>query len=273
MRVAVVGHVEHVTIARVAALPAPGEIVHLDAPVTVAGGGGGIAFHQFTRSHATVHLFTAIGNDDAGREVEDAVRMTGAQAHIARRQAPHTRDLALITPAGERTIFVIGRPLHPRREDALPWDELDRCDAAYFTGEDPATLEAARMARVLVVTARRAAALAAAGVRADIVVGSSSDAREASVLASYDPAPHALVMTDGPRGGTIETAAGTVRFSAARPPGAIAGSYGAGDTFAAALTWYFARGVPILHACERASGHAAAVLRGIDPLEQQMPLA
>lgn len=272
-QVAVIGHVEHVTIARVAALPGPGEIVHVDAPQVIPGGGGGIAFHQLARSPGVVHLFTAFGNDDAAREVEAAVRTTGARIHAARRDAPQTRDLALITPAGERTIFVIGRPLHPRIDDPLPWGELDRCDGVYFTGDDPATIEAARNARVLVVTARRAGALARSGVRADVVVGSRNDARETSALGEYDPRPHALVMTEGERGGTIETADGVVRFRAAPPPMKIIGSYGAGDSFAAALTWYLARGVPIAHACERASVHAAAVLGGINPLERQTALA
>jgi len=273
LRVAVIGHVEHVTIARVPSLPAPGEIVHLDAPDVIAGGGGGIAFHQLARSPGDVHLYTAFGNDEAARRVEADVRTTGAHVHAGRRDAPQTRDLALITPAGERTIFVIGRPLHPRRDDPLPWGELDRCDAAYFTGDDPATIEAARQARVLVVTARRADALARSGVRADVVVGSRNDPREARTLAACDPRPHALVMTEGPDGGTVETADGVMRFRAAAPPPAIAGSYGAGDSFAAALTWYLAKGLPIAHACERASVHAAAVLGGINPLERQTALA
>ena len=65
MRVAVIGHVEHVTIAAVAALPREGEIVHLDAPAVIAGGGGGIAFAQLARGPGDVHLFTALGNGDA----------------------------------------------------------------------------------------------------------------------------------------------------------------------------------------------------------------
>jgi len=50
MRIAVIGHVEHVTIGRSAALPSPGEILHIDAPVVVAG--DGIAFFQLAKSGA-----------------------------------------------------------------------------------------------------------------------------------------------------------------------------------------------------------------------------
>ena len=72
-------------------------------------------------------------------------------AGIARRPAPRTRDLVMITD-GERTIVVVGEPLHPLRSDALPWERLAACAAAYFTAQDPLALQAAR---VLVVTVRR----------------------------------------------------------------------------------------------------------------------
>ena len=271
MRVAVIGHVEHVTIAAVAALPRPGEIAHLDQPQVIAGGGGGIAFAQLVRGPGEVSLFTALGNDDAARVVEAAVGASGARIYAARRDIPHTRDLVLITPDGQRTIMVIGKPLHPAHADALPWELLASCDAVYFTGEDPATLRAARDARLLVVTARRRHVLLASGVRADIVVGSSHDPRESSMLDDYPVRPGALIMTEGPRGGRIDTADGSARFGAA-VPAAIVGSYGAGDTFAGALTWYAARGLPLAEACARASLHGAAVLAGINPLDHQLRL-
>jgi ribokinase len=273
LRVAVIGHVEHVTIGRADALPRPGEIVHLDETVWIPGGGGGIAFHQLVRGPGDVHLFTAIGNDDAGAAVERAIRATGAHVHVARRdEEPHTRDLVIVTPGGERTIFVVGEPLHPHRTDGLPWDVLATCDAVYFTGQDPHTLVAARKARVLVVTARRRHVLAASGVRADAVVGSTKDQREASTLADYPVPPLALVMTEGAAGGYVETADGVARFPAATPPERVVGTYGSGDSFAAALTWYLARDLPVVEACSRAAAHGAAVLRGVNPLEWQLEL-
>lgn len=232
-----------------------------------------MAFAQLVRSDADVHLFTALGNDEAAREVATALAATGARLHAVHRAAPHTRDVVLVTPDGERTIVVVGQPLHPAVSDPLPWKLLASCDAAYFTAEDPGAIRAAREARLLVVTARRRAALVASGVRADVVVGSASDPREASALADYPVPPRALVLTEGAAGGRIETKAGTVRFRAAPSPPSIASTYGAGDTFAAALTYYLAAGLAVAPACERAGPHGAAVLSSLDPRDGQLPLA
>ncbi len=272
MRIAVIGHVEHVTIASVPALPAPGDILHLDDPQIIAGGGGGIAFFQLVRSPAEVHLFTAIGVDDAALHVYHELASAPATVHAAVRMEPHTRDIVLVTPDGERTILVVGPPLHPAADDILAWDILETCDAAYFTGEDPETLKFARNAQLLVVTARRAHVLEAAGVHADVIVGSATDPRENRARAAYAMPPGALVLTEGPRGGRIETAIGTQTFAAPPRDAPVVGQYGAGDSFAAALTWYLASGANIVDACERAAHHGAAVLSGINPIDHQKPL-
>src|SRR5205085_9198589 len=65
MRLAVIGHVEHITLGRVTALPRAGDIAHLTDVHVLAGGGGGIAFFQLAKSGAELHLFTALGDDDA----------------------------------------------------------------------------------------------------------------------------------------------------------------------------------------------------------------
>ncbi|MFY3743048.1 PfkB family carbohydrate kinase [Anaeromyxobacter sp. Red801] len=274
LRLAVVGHVEHVTIGRVPALPRAGEIAHLEAPRWFPGGGGGVAFWQLARSPAEVLLFTAVGDDEAGAQVERALAASGARVsvHAARRAEPHTRDLVLLTPDGERTIVVVGEPLHPRADDPLPWGALAGCDAAYFTAQDPAALRAARAARLLVVTARRREALARSGVAADVVVGSRLDAREVSARADYPVPPGALVLTEGAAGGTIETAAGVERFPAPPAPEAVGGAYGAGDSFAGALVFLLAAGLPLGDACTAAGRHGAAVLRAVDPRDGQLPL-
>jgi ribokinase len=269
-RIAVVGHAQHVTLASVPKLPDLGEILHLEAPVWMAGGGGAITFFQLVRSPAEVHFFTAVGDDDTGRAVTAALAASGATIHAARRPAPHSRDLVLVTPDGERTIVVMQPPLQTRSDDPLPWDVLAGCDAVFFTGQDPDVLRAARAARLLVVTARRAAVVAAAGVVVDVVVGSLNDPRESAN--AYPVAPRALVLTNGGADGRIDTAAGSEPFRAAPSPPRIVGSYGAGDSFAGALTWYLAAGLALKDACERAGAHGAAVLRGVNPLEHQLPL-
>ena len=269
-RIAVVGHAQHVTLAAVAALPARGEILHLADPTYVAGGGGAITFFQLVRSRAEVRFFTALGNDAAAAEVERALVASGATIHAARRDHPHHRDLVLVTPEGERTIVVMQPPLHPKIADPLPWDLFASCDAVFFTGDDPAVLRAARAARLLVVTARRAAVVAAAGIEVDVAVGSLNDPREANN--AYPVPPRAIVLTDGARGGRIDTAAGSERFAAPPKPPRIVGSYGAGDSFAGALTWYLVAGLSLPDACARAGAHGAAVLAGIDPMRHQLPL-
>src|SRR5436190_21232549 len=120
MRVAVIGHVEHVTLGRVPAVPRPGDIAHLESPRSFPGGGGGIAFFQLTRSPAEVLLYTALGDDEAASAVHGRLGATAARIFAVQRRAPHTRDLVMITPDGERTIVVVGEPLHPERADPLP---------------------------------------------------------------------------------------------------------------------------------------------------------
>ncbi len=271
MRLGVIGHVEHVTLGRVATLPRAGDIAHLTSPVILAGGGGGIAFFQLARSSAELHLFTALGDDDAAHVVERAVAATGATIHAARRAEPHTRDIVMIGPDGDRTIVVVGEPHHPRLSDPLPWDLLGQLDAVYFTAQDPALLAAARAARLLVATARRRECITAAGVAIDVIVGSRADPREAATRSDFAIPPRALVMTEGAHGGIVESASGTARFSS--PPAvATGGTYGAGDSFAGALVYYLAAGHDPLAAAGLAAPHGAAVLAGLDPLAAQLPL-
>ncbi len=274
MRIAVIGHVEHITLGRVPAVPRPGEIAHLEEPRSFPGGGGGVAFFQLTRSPAEVLLYTALGDDEAGAAVQRRISATSARIFAARRQSSHTRDVVMITPDGERTIVVIGEPLHPERADPLPWEELASCDAAYFTGQDPDTIVAARAARLLVVTARRRVSLLRSGVRADVVVGSALDPREKCSLEDFPPAqrPAALVLTEGAAGGVVYTADGGQRFPAPSRPGKGGGAYGAGDSFAGALTYFLAKGLPAVEACTRAGHYGAAVLGALEPLAAQQPL-
>jgi ribokinase len=273
VRIAVIGHVEHIALGRVPRTPGPGEIAHVEDVRIFPGGGGGIAFFQLANSDAEIHLFTAFGNDEAAEQVRSRVARTSARIHAASRDTPHTRDVVLITPDGERTVIVLGEPLHPAIRDLLPWDLLASCDAAYFTAQDPEVLRAARAAKVLVVTARRREAIFRSGVMADVIVGSALDPRERATRRDFPVPPRALVMTEGPAGGSVESASGVSRFPAPHVPHRTAGgAYGAGDSFAGALTWYVARGLPIEDACVRASHHGAAVVGSLDPIESQLRL-
>jgi ribokinase len=270
-RIAVIGHVEHVTLGRFDGLIESGAVVHLSDSRFVPAGGGGIAFAQICRSDAEIHLFTAVGSDEAGRAVEGCIRAHGdrVHVHVAKRDVEHPRVVVVVDRDGRRTIFVTREPLHPAATDPLPWSILADCDAVYFTGTDPGTLRLARAARLLVVSARRNAVLQAAAVAPDVIVGSVEDPRENRELAAYDPAPGALVLTDGPRAIRVFRGGGVAMVDAPPAPERVVGDYGAGDSFAAALTFFLAHGLAVEEACRHAGPFGCAVLGGLDPLEMQ----
>lgn len=272
LRVGVIGHVEHVTLGRVPAVPQAGEIAHLEEPRWFPGGGGGITFFQLLNSESEVHLFTAIGNDEAGAQVRARLEETGAVVHAADRAMPHTRDIVMIDDEGERTIVVVGQPLHPQANDPLPWSTLADLDAVYFAAQDSSVLRLARMSRCLIATARRRHAILEARVTLDAIVGSQADPRENSRRADYAPAPLAVVMTEGARGGIVETEQGIKRFDAPKVVGIRGGAYGAGDSFAGALVHFLGLGSSAVEAASRAASFGGAVLSALNPLEAQAPL-
>ncbi len=256
LRIAVIGHVEWVTFASAPFVPRAGEIVHLAEPFEQPGGGGAVSAAALARLGADVTLFTALATDVPARESLEAL---GVRVVAASRPAPQTRVLALIDPAGERTLFVVGENAHPTADDPLPWDELDGMDGAYFTGRDPRTLALARRARVLVVTARRFGSLAASGVHADALVGSAGDPGEQFDLADLSNQPGHVIVTDGAAGGT--------GYTAAPPPGPEVDTYGAGDAFVAGVTFGLAAGWDMPSALAFAAESAAEWLtfRGAIP--------
>jgi len=159
---------------------------------------------------------------------------------------------------------VMGRRLVPHAADPLPWDSLGDVDAVYFTGGDTGALRAARAARVLVATPRARQAFEGAGVELDALVHSGSDAGEA--YRPGDPAPKLVVTTRGGKGGEYEAADGRTGTWAAAPlPGPPVDSYGAGDSFAAALTYALGKGVDIDAALAEAAGSGAAALASRGP--------
>ena len=134
--------------------------------------------------------------------------------------------LALVDPARERTLYVVGENQAPAATDALPWDDLAGMDGCYFTGMTrPRSCSPA--ARVLVVTARRFEALAASGVRADALVGSGRDRGEQYDLSRLEQRPEHVIVTGGSQGGS--------GYKAAPVPGPVVDTYGAGDTFVAGV--------------------------------------
>lgn len=270
-RLGVVGHVEWVTFGD-GQVPAPGEISLLADPFRAAAGAGALVAVEAARSGAEVLFFTALGDDEAGDESLRFLEAAGVEVRAARRAAPQTEALTILSPDHERTIMVIGENLHPGIGDDLGWDDLAGVDGAYFTGGDPATVVAARAAPCLVVTARRLAVLAASGVRADVLIGSAADPGERIDAVPLPATPGAIVQTRGGDGGSWTFAdGGGGSWEPVAPPGPLRDAYGAGDCFHAALTLALAAGASMAEAVAAGARAGAAALARRGPYPGSLP--
>jgi len=260
--------VEWVEFARVDELPAAGEIVQARESWEDAAGGGAVAAVQLVNLAGSCLFFTALGDDELGRRAKKELEARGVTVHAGRMPAPQRRGFTHLDDTGERTITVIGEKLRPSGEDgSLPWEELARCDAVYFTGGDYAALRAARQAKALVATSRELATLQAAGVEIDVLVGSGKDPGERFEPGDLDPPPKIVVTTSGGLGGWIRPGG---PFRAAPIPGTVADAYGCGDCFAAGLTYGLGRELRVDEAVAIGARCGATVLTSKGPYERQL---
>jgi ribokinase len=171
------------------------------------------------------------------------------------------RALTLVDADGERTITTVGPKLRPRGPVAL-----DGFDLVFFVAGEPGVLRSARAARFLAATPRELPTLLEGRVRLDLLVGSANDPGE-----RYDGGldTGVVVRTEGARGGT----AGDLRFPSVPPPGPIVDTYGAGDSFSAALAFALGRGDALEPALALAAQAGAAVITGMGPYAAQLTLA
>src|SRR5213595_1839037 len=198
MRVAVVGHVEWVEFARVERVPRPGEIAHALEIWEEPAGGGAVAAAQLARLAGSCLFFTALGADDLGRRSRTELTRLGVEIRAIPEAEPTRRAFTYVDETGERKITVLGDKLRPRGGDSrLPWRELVGLDAVYFVSGDAQALHQARLARLLVTTARELPTLREAGVQLDALVGSGEDDRELYRPGELDPAPYVVVTTSG----------------------------------------------------------------------------
>jgi ribokinase len=260
MKLAVVGHVEWVEFARVDHAPEPGEIVRAVETWEEPAGGGAVAAVQLAKLGGSCLFFTALADDELGRRSREELEALGVTVHAGHAPGRQRRALTHIDEAGERTITVLGEKPRPSGEDAsLPWEELRRCEAVYFTGGDVAALRAARHCRVVVATSRELLTLRRAAVQVDVLVGSGEDAAERFESGELEPEPHIVVTTAGALGGWIRPGG---PFRAAPLPGPVEDAYGCGDCFAAGLTYGLALGKPVDEAVAIGAQCGAAVLTG-----------
>jgi ribokinase len=273
MRVAVVGHMEWCEFAQVAHVPTPGEIIHAARTFQEPGGGGAVAAVQLVKLAGSATLFTAFGDDETGRRSKDRLEELGLEIEGDFRPEPQRRAFVHVDDPGERTITVLGPRLGPRGADALDWARLDDTDAVYLTAGDVEAVRHARRARVLVATPRGLDTLSEAHVELDALVSSGRDPGELYREGDLDPVPKLVVRTLGATGGEWETESGERgKWHAAPLPGPVADAYGAGDSFAAGLTYGLGAGWEIGRAVELAARCGAACMTGHGPYEGQLTL-
>jgi ribokinase len=258
-RYAVVGHVEWVEFVEVDHVPRPGHIAHGTDSWAEPAGGGAVAAVQIARLAGACDFYTALGEDELGRRSAERLEGLGVTVH-AQWFGQTRRALTHVDRNRERTITTVG----PKLRWAGPLLRSDY-DGIFFVAGDVAALRSAREAEFLSATPRELEILLGSGVPLDLLVGSNTDPGE-----SYQGGLEVelLVMTEGSRGGV----AGDVRFEPAPLPGPIEDTYGAGDSFAATLTFALARGDALPDALALASRAGAAVITGKGPYTAQMTL-
>ncbi|MEO0601314.1 MAG: PfkB family carbohydrate kinase [Myxococcota bacterium] len=257
MRVAVVGHVEWVSFFGIDQPIHPGAIVRAEPGVEEAAGGGGVAAVELARLAGASTLFTALGDDAIGHGVVPALEALGVEVRAEMRSEPQRRAITVVDPEGERTIVVIG----PAQAPPAARVDVDGFDCVYLCKGDVAVVRRARSARVLCATARILPVLQEAGVELDVLVHSANDPSERYRPGELDPAPRLVATTEGGAGGRFHTHEGVSgRWAAAPLDGPTIDTYGAGDSFAAALGFAVARGDTVDEALAFAASRGAAAL-------------
>jgi ribokinase len=268
MRVAVVGHVEWIEFIRVGSVPLSGEIVHALETWEEPGGGGAVAAAQLARLAGSCSFFTALGSDELGRRSRAELSRLGVEVRAIPETEPTRRALTYIDDTGERTITVLDKKLRPRGGDSrLPWRELAGMDGVFFVSGDAEALHHCRTARVLVATSRELATIQEAGVELDALVGSGEDEAELYHPGDLTPAPKVAVTTAGGLGGWLQPGG---PFRPAPLPAQVVDTYGAGDCFAAGLTFALARGDAVEDAVALGARCGAAVMTGRGPYTGQI---
>jgi ribokinase len=269
-RFAVVGHVEWVDFLEVDHVPTAGEIVQSPNSWAEAAGGGAVSAVQLAKLAGSATFFTALGDDELGHRARNQLRHQGVELEATVRDTPQRRAVTFLDARGERTIATMGPRLVPFGADDLPWRRLGEMDGVYFTGGDAGALRAARAARALVVTPRAHDALAGSGVAVDALVRSGNDPGEQEEPEEIGYSARLIFTTAGSKGGTYLGSEGrSGSFHAAPLAGPIVDAYGAGDSFAAGLTFGLGSGLEMEKALAVAARCGAGNLTGRGPYRGQ----
>ncbi len=210
-------------------MPAAGQIAHGSEAWAEPAGGGGVAAVQIAKLAGACDFFTALGEDELGRRSAERFEELGVTLH-AQWFGRTRRALTHVDRNRERTITTVGPKLRPM--GPLPLAGLRRD-----------------------LLRRRRRGRAPLGARGAVPLGDAARARDpARGRRAARPARRQQHRSRrGLRGrarrrsvrrdrGLAGGVAGGVRFEAVPPPGPIEDTYGAGDSFAATLTFALARG-------------------------------
>ena len=257
VRCAVVGHVEWTEFALVDHVPAPGNIAHAFDDWAEPAGGGSVVAVQIRKLAGTCDFITALGDDELGHRCADRLAETGLSLTVEWFGRTR-RAITLIDEHRERTITTFGPKLRPIGDY-----DFSKYDLVFFIAGEANVLRAARAARFLAATTREVATLREGGVHLDLLIGSGRDPGE-----HYDGGLDAaiVVATEGTDGGVINGQ----RYAAIETTEPVVDTYGAGDSFAAALAFGLARGDGIDEALALAARAGAGVVTGKGPYTSQI---
>jgi ribokinase len=250
--------VEWIEFVRVDALPRPGEIVGSNEWWGEPAGGGGVAAVELARLAGESLLYCRLGADELGVKAREVLEGAAVRVRSPDTDAVQRRGFCYVDENGERTITILGDKPRPQGGDGtIPWEELATVDGIYFTAGDAEAARQARRARVLVATARELPTLHAAGVELDALVASGDDEAERYQPGDLDPPPRLVVTTAGSLGGWAQPGG---PYKAATAPAPYEDTYGAGDCFAAALTYALAQRMDVPDALAFAAERGALAL-------------
>ena len=245
MRTAVVGHVEWVEFARVERVPSSGRDRPGERVVGRSGRGRRRRLGAARAAGRRCTLFTALGRDDLGGA---ALAQLDGPGRARRGRPPRRAAAAGLHIRGSSRAS--GRSRSSARSTCLA--EAIRCrgrssretDAVYFVSGDADAARAARRARVLVATARSLPVLAEAGGRAGRARPQPPTTRASAMSAATSTRAEARRRDRraAKAGAGARRTAAPGSYRPAPLPGPIVDAYGAGDSFAAGLTYALGRG-------------------------------
>ncbi|TQN44189.1 ribokinase [Blastococcus colisei] len=284
-RVVVVGSANADLVLQVHHRPAPGETVLAGTSTTTPGGKGANQAVAAARMGGRATFVGCVGRDGHARLLQSSMHEAGVDlAGVAVVDAPTGHAVIVITPDGENSIIVT-----PGANSSLDADAVDR-SAARWTGDDvvvaqleipmeTVTRAARRAAQVgarFVLNAAPAAAVAPevlalcdplvvnedeAGVivaHAGVDLGANLEGIKATAAALTALGARSAVVTLGPEGALVASAAGVEHIPAPRVR--AVDTTGAGDGFVGALAARLSRGDSLSDAARVAAAFASAAV-------------